>query len=226
MSLAQRGFKRRNHKPDRVLKRADFIKNKEIAMKKFGAVTICHLCLMALAVLFNAFTAVMFIGGFGTAVAGIYRVQLYLRGFLNVISLFALVVGILYILYGYGKNAAIYYKAFLFIQIVGTVLLIAVDAASTKLGASLLLALVAFSYKTIVLLVLTFGKDLGENKTWALYFVFLALDAAGMIAMLFVTEKSVLGYALAGLISTLLLDATIGFAVKGKYDDKKARGAK
>lgn len=78
--------------------------------------------------------------------------------------------------------------------------------------------------KVIVLLILGVAKDLGKRNTFILFAVLIVVD---LLAVFFYVRYD--GIALAVLASTvtrLLMDATIGLSICGKYADKAARGTK
>ena len=76
-------------------------------------------------------------------------------------------------------------------------------------------------FMTFMLLILTFGKDLGRTKTWSVFHVLIALDIA--IAILMFDSREALSSIASGL-TRLVLDGTIGLAIRAKYADKAARG--
>ena len=81
-----------------------------------------------------------------------------------------------------------------------------------------------FAIKIIFLLLLAFGKDLGQKKSWIILYVIIGLDIAGMIVLLIIMSGTGFDFSLIGAIAALVADVTLGLAIHGKYDDKASRG--
>lgn len=195
-------------------------------MKKHAPVKIVHLVLMLLLLLFSGAAAVMMIGGFGIRTAGVDRLQLLLRGVFSLFNLAGLLLGVIYLLNEYGKRAAGYYKAFLAMLTVETAFLIVLEFLFHTPGIWFYVTLTLLELKIVVLLLLTFGKDLGKQRSWLLFGVLMALDLAG-VALTFVGAGSaLLTYRIADALSRLILSGTVGLAIRGKYADKDSRGTK
>ncbi|MBP5193997.1 MAG: hypothetical protein J6126_04640 [Clostridia bacterium] len=195
-------------------------------MEKKSPVMIIHLVLMFILLAFNAFAAAVFIGGFGPSLAGVNRLEVLMHGILNLVIIAGILFGLVYLLGGYGKKAASYYKAFLCSLLVLTALLIAVDLAFYKINALLIATVAALAVKAVSLLLLTFKKDLGAKKTWILFFVIILADAVEAVLMLLSASPSILVYRTVYAVSGLVLDGTVGLAIRGKYADKASRGSK
>ena len=73
----------------------------------------------------------------------------------------------------------------------------------------------------LMLLILTFVKDLGRTKTWSVFYLLLALDL--VTAILMYDSREALSSIASGL-TRLVLDGSIGLAIRAKYMDKAARG--
>lgn len=142
-------------------------------------------------------------------------------------SLLALAAGFLYLVLGYKKNVALYYKLFMIFSLASYVLnvtnLIMSEGSLTWWYA--LISVVALVFMTL----LAFGKDLGVNKTYTFVIVllvckiiviarivFLGVDYFGDIYNMFLITE----------ICRFILGITTGFLAIGKYTDKQERGAK
>ena len=66
-----------------------------------------------------------------------------------------------------------------------------------------------------------FAKDLGRTRSWCVFYVLLALDL--IVAILTFDGREALSSIASGL-TRLVLDGTIGLAIRAKYADKAARG--
>ena len=139
-------------------------------------------------------------------------------------EIIALISGIIYLAFGYKKNAAVYYKVFMVIlvfvqsiicyrQMVGKV---SPRAAITSIISLLMIAILAT------------GKDLGKVKSYSIVSILLIcrllivvfdINAFGAMPD---TGFTIISFA----ISDVLLAGTTAFMVLGKYLDKEARGTK
>ena len=193
-------------------------------MKKYNPFTLVHLILMLLLLLFSGVAAVMMIGGFGLRVAGVERLHMLLRGVFNIANAAALLLGVIYLLNEYSKQAARYYKAFLASLTAETALLILLDLLFDKTQAVHIAGATCEAITILLLCLLIFKKDLGRQKTWVLFGALLALDII-VITLTFVdATPDLLIYRIATAASRLVLTVTIGLAIRGKYADKARRG--
>ena len=78
--------------------------------------------------------------------------------------------------------------------------------------------------KIILLLLLGFGKDLGERKTWTIFYILLAVDGLKLVLAIFNMLGIGFDFSFMGYVTALIADGTIGLAIRGKYENKKARG--
>lgn len=144
----------------------------------------------------------------------------------NFVNVLALICGIIYLRRGYTKAAANYYKAFILLLMLASVVLAVLNYINQGLGSGTIMMLI----KIIILAVLAFGKDLGKAKTWLLFSVLVIIDIMfGIVSYMFpgsleVTANDLTWIRSAVLFSRLIMDLTIAFAIRGKYADKDARG--
>ena len=106
-------------------------------MKK-SPIVICHLILMIALFLCAAFATVMFLGGFEFAVEGKVRSDRLLTGFSTIMAMVMLIMGILYLFNEYSKQASFFYKAFLLIIVLITVLVMISDDISPDMNGLIL----------------------------------------------------------------------------------------
>ena len=196
-------------------------------MRKFSPLMTVHLILMAALIVFHIAGTVMNIGIIGYSAEEVNntgKTVIRLHGIFNIANIVALVFGILYVWNRYSKNAAHYYKSFLLLHIVQTLLLIGLESASAlsqdyfSAGALALLGM-----KVLFLLILLFWKDFGKSNTWKLFFILLFFDIAGCLLTMFSSTGN-LAFRIGGSVSRLVLDGTIALAINGKYADKARRG--
>jgi len=196
-------------------------------MRKLSPLIIVHLFLMAALIVFHTVSTVMNIGVIGFSAEQINntgKAIIRLRGVFNIANIAALVFGILYAWNQYSKNAARYYRAFLLLHIIQTLLLIGLDVASAQtLDYFSAGALALLGMKVLFLLIVLFWKDFGESNTWKLFFILLFFDVAGSVLTIASSTGSIL-FRIGGSVSRLVLDGTIALAINGKYTDKARRG--
>ncbi len=194
-------------------------------MKKSGKskLIIVHLILMALLCIVSIVSAVIiFTGnipaGFETS-GEAYKTTVALYGAAHVVNALALLCGITYILKGSGKSAAIWYKTLVLLIALGVSLRLAGTLIHPGFGvnACLMIGII------LALLVLCFVKNMGKTRTSIIFCILIALELA--LAIITFDKNEVMS-SIAGNLSRLVLDGTIGLAIREKYADKEARKAK
>ena len=193
-------------------------------MKKANAWKVLHLTLMAAMVIGTVGAAVHFIIEFSKAAASAERFSNLANVFLMLLVLAMLIVGIVYLLMGYTKRAAAYYKLFLLLNVAVCALTIFIDLYCYRVNAWMLIISVLNTCKIVLLLLLSFGKDLGEKKTWMLFYTLLAADGLKLIFAILNMIGVGFDFSFAGYVTALISDGTIGLSIKGKYENKKSRG--
>ena len=138
----------------------------------------------------------------------------------SVVCLFALVFGLFYSLNSYQKDAAKYYKAFMCLYFISSLLSF---IASISGGDTNLLIIIANVAILISVFVLAFVKDLGEKKSNGFALTIFALNIIKMLIV--VVTKTVL-LAIKVHFSNLILACIICMFVSAKYKDKEIRGTK
>ncbi len=134
--------------------------------------------------------------------------------------LLSIICGVLYLVNGYRKNSAFFYQTFILLKVFSTVFHLNIALAHRGFD----LAVFSLCLKIAVLLVLVFWKDLGKQNSRILFRFLLFLDL--FYGLFFVFNKTMLYVVIPDTLANLLLDATIGLAIHGKYADKDARGTK
>lgn len=191
--------------------------------KKLTGLMLCHLILMALLIVLSCVSAgIVFTGkipeGF-VVNSQAYKTSVTLYGVAHVANALALAHGIMYLLKGSGKQAAGYYRTFIMLVALGIALRLIGTLVYPGMGPSVCLMIGIL----LALLVLGFVKDLGAQKTWVVFYVLLALEVVLAIVMF---NKAEAMSSIAGSLSRLVLDVTIGLAIRAKYADKAARGTR
>ncbi len=194
-------------------------------MKKNSPLKFIHLALMVILMFCSSFSTVMFFTRNEAAVAGKGEMEVILNGCSTMVVVLMLITGILYLVHGYKKNAAVYYLAFILLLVLVNVLVVLIDVLYTQKTPLIIIKCILYSAKSIVLLIMAFGKNLGKKMTWTLLYVVVALDIAGMIVMLIYMFQNGFDFALMGVVAAIVADVTIGLAIRGKYQDKESRGS-
>ena len=179
----------------------------------------CHLILMILLAIVSVVSVVTMLFQERSAsfqeYFDILKVGTYLFALLNVA---ALVCGIIYLMSGYSKKAANYYKAFIVLAALFNAVTIYTTFVSQGFGIGVIMMIV----KVLLLLTLAFWPNLGKRNTWILFGIMLLIDV--LFGILFGSDSSVAVYRFILVLSKLVMDGTIGLAIRGKYQDKAARG--
>ena len=194
-------------------------------MKKNSPLKLLHLALMVILMFGSSFSTVMFFTRNEAAVAGKGEMEVILNGCSTMVVVLMLITGILYLVHGYKKNAAVYYLAFILLLVLVNVLVVLIDVLYTQMTPLIIIKCILYSAKIIVLLIMAFGKNLGKKMTWTLLYVVVALDIAGMIVMLIYMFQNGFDFAMIGVVAAIVADVTIGLAIRGKYEDKESRGS-
>lgn len=190
--------------------------------RKLSPLMICHLGVMALLVVVCLVHLVMFLSGNLTPTIAQYyeersvSINLYMINF--VFYILSLVFGMLYLVKGYTKQAAVYYKVFLTMNAIPHF----IEAYSSTIYPGFSIGTVVRIVQGILLLVLAFGKDLGRTNSWILFCVLLVCEV--LYSQFIIGPRGHFMVTMALTLINLMLLGTVGVAIKGKYDDKDARG--
>ena len=176
---------------------------------KSNTIRICQMVVMA------ALAAVLVVLVIQRAVSNDGSFNDYYSIAIWVTTAWALAWAFLYLLKGYTKSAAVYYKlflAFLLLQFVVNFIMPIVRGD--------VLEIILHTLSILVLLVLVFKKDLGAKNSQILF----AVRAALQIAITVLAIMSGLSGRIITNVARLLLIGTLGLMLAGKYADKRARG--
>lgn len=185
--------------------------------KKYLPIKIAHLALLAASLVMSIIALVK-----NSADDSIYGASIF-PVLCTLVNIAALVVGFIYLVKGYKKNANWYYKAFMRLNVLFGVLHI------TYLSKFVMPYYETFVYvvSTIMLVVLAVGKDLGKKESYLFFVIMLACRIVSLVTGL--TSLQYFGSAafpiLNQVIAGILNVGTIGFMISGKYIDKSERGA-
>ena len=193
-------------------------------MKKLGYLTIVHLVLMALMILGTVGGTVNFIVGVANSATDKIRFENLTNILLMLVIMAMLIMGALYLLKNYGKNAAMFYKAFMLLHVFVCALTIFIDLFFYTVNFFMITICILNLFKMIVLLILTFVKDLGKDRTWTLFYIILGLDVLSLVLAVINMAGIGFDFSFTGYVTALIADGTIGLSIRGKYSDKEARG--
>ena len=110
-------------------------------------------------------------------------------------------------------------------QLVATAFWVVIDCVFFKGGALAVLSIIVMCIKAVALIVLTFFSDLGKKKAWLLFYGIMAADVLWAIFALAGINAHEVSYRVVAGITWLLVAATVGMTILGKYDDKAKRKA-
>ena len=190
--------------------------------KKFTPILLTHLVLMSVLAVLSIVGAANYFSA-SAAHTGSMRTFGIMIACVQIVNVIALIFGFIYLWRGYEKKAARYYKLFLASMVLACTLACVANVLVSGFTISIHLMIV----KVIVLLVLIFVKDIGEKNTWILFVIMAVIDLVLGSGFLFPSNlRGMTLYKSISALSRLLVDGTIGFAIRGKYADKASRGTK
>ena len=195
-------------------------------MSKKSSVTIIHLIMMFLMMFGTIGGAANFIIG----AVGSETSSALLSNITNIVLmaviLSMLIMGTVYIIKNYSKQAAVFYKSFLFLHVGVCALSIIINLFFYAVTPLMIVICILYAIKAVDLLILVFWKDLGKKRTWILFYVILGLDITALLLAVFNMVNIGFDFSFTGYVTALIADGTIGLSVKGKYENKEARGSK
>ncbi len=194
-------------------------------MKNSNPLMKAHLCLMIAMMCGTVGGAVHFIIECVRSTASNERLSNLTNIILMAVILSMLAMGVTYLIKGYSKEAAKFYKAFMLFHVGVCVLSIIVNVFFYKLTGLMAVICILTAFKALDLLIMTFGKDLGERKTWILFYVIIGFDIIALILAVINMMKIGFDFSFTGYVTALIADGTIGLSVRGKYSNKKSRGS-
>ena len=190
---------------------------------KKTASLIAHVAVLALLCVLSIVSAVIIFTGNIPSVfeasEDAYKATAALYGAAHIANALALGCGITYLLKGSGKSAANWYKTLILLialcvvlRLIGTLI-----HPGFGLNACLMIGII------IALLVLCCVKNLGAKKSWIIFGILITLE---LVLAVITFDKNEVMSSIAGNLSRLVLDGTIGLAIREKYADKAKRKAK
>ena len=195
-------------------------------MQKKGSVTVFHLVMMFLMMFGTIGGAVKFI----IDAVGSETSSALLSNITNIVLMAVifsmLMMGAVYIIKDYSKQASVFYKAFLFLNVGVSVLSIIVNLVYYTVNPLMIAICILYGFKALDFLILVFWKDLGQKRTWILFYVILGLDIVALILAVINMVNIGFDFSFTGYVTALIADGTIGLSVRGKYENKASRGSK
>lgn len=141
----------------------------------------------------------------------------------------ALAVGVIYAITGYKKTSAKYYKIYMFLYLVSCIiaLIAPFDLLSRGLaGLSLYLNIFCCIAIVVCIGILSFGKNLGKDKSINLSYTVLAISTVESLILLLDDQKIFTPLdKISTSLSYLLLAIILILFVSAKYADKESRDA-
>lgn len=138
----------------------------------------------------------------------------------------AMICGYIYANKGYTKDAGNFYKAMMAFYALTNIF----PAVTLFRMSGFNLASVVNIIKFVLLIVLAFGKDLGQKNTWIIFAIVFILELLyaplSIMAVAPTNAQLSLGSYISTAISRLVLAGLLGLCIVAKYRDKAARGSK
>lgn len=143
-----------------------------------------------------------------------------------ILCIAALACGLIYALNGYKKDAAKYYKTFMYLYLISSVLSLgtSLSLAIADLGNFGILMIISNIIITISIFVLAFVKDFGEKKSNILSLLVLSLNILKLLSD--ISIKGITTPIISAGFGNLILACILCVFVSAKYADKASRGAK
>lgn len=183
------------------------------------SIKIIHLILLIIALASNLYSIIIM--GNDTSIYGTSN----LIGYVKMSLIVAIVASLIYLIYGYKKSAAIYYKITMGLLTLAQALDVIniMNTTITPLSSCLLQVLAL-----ILMTIIATAKDMGEKNTTILVLLLVTLRIASLgiviyhLPMMSTERVNILTTSL----SNLLFAGTVGLMAMAKYEDKEARGSK
>ncbi len=183
--------------------------------KKYLPYKVLHMALMVATMLVTAVGLFQMLGRIGSG----NDWPLLIRIVSSITRIIAMGVGILYLVSGYKKSSAGYYKLFFCLMVVvlilRTMVFLANGMNAIMVAGSILTIIIAF--------VLLVGKDLGRDVSLILLTAMIVIEI--LLKLPFSFEGMSIGQ-LGGELSMFMMFGTAGFMMTAKYIDKELRGTK
>lgn len=196
--------------------------------KKLSPVMTGMVIMMIVLAVMSLINIVMKVSSIMTSGGAENTVSSYAHGWFHLMNTLALGSGIIYLLKGYSKSASGFYKAFLMLTALANASFAVLVIATRENGSSgfydICLPIIIMGIEVIILLILSFMKDLGKAKTWLLFIIMIAADV--LFGVLFISSISSIAVKCVVILTKLSIDATIALAIYAKYTDKTARGTR
>lgn len=182
--------------------------------KKYLPYKVLHMALMVATMLVTAVGLFQMLGRIG----GGNDWPLLIRIVSSITRIIAMGVGILYLVSGYKKSSAKYYKLFFCLMTIALVFRQMVFVTN-KVNTAMMIG----GAVTIILsIVLVIGKDLGRNVSFALLALLIIIE---VLLKLPISFSDISIGQLGGELSMFMLFGTAGFMITAKYIDKSLRGS-
>lgn len=187
--------------------------------KKYLSLKVVHTVLLILALGLNVFdiiNAANDVSIYGTS---------DLAGYVKMASILAIATSFVYLVFGYKKNASMYYKITMGILTFAQALSVMYIMNTVVVPLHTCFLQVT---SLILICILASAKDFGEKNSTILVLILIALRVVSVIVV-FSNLRNMTTEAINLLtrsISDLLYAGTIGLMVIGKYEDKQIRGSK
>ena len=183
--------------------------------KEYLPFKVAHLILMGITIVITCIDLFQMISGLRDG----KDLLVMLRLFSDVVRIVAMMIGLIYLVTGYKKSSANYYKYFFVMLILAEISRLLVLFVRD----SNILLLISGSVSVMLSIVLLAKKDLGRNRSLIVLFVLIVIE---LVIGIFMALQNVTLGQLGSDFSMLMLLGTAGFMISAKYIDKELRGTK
>lgn len=135
-------------------------------------------------------------------------------------DILASAVAFIYLVRGYSKSEAKYYKISMFAALVNALVVAVVSTGEKIEYVPLIMCIIAFA----LIAFLTFGKNLGKKTSYLCCGLLVLIRVSGMISIALTSQDPLTDTSFILVLAQLVLSFTICMIAYAKYRDKTARG--
>lgn len=181
----------------------------EFIIKNFKKANVFNMVMIAIALALNLYSLTLPVN---------YKVE----KINTIINIFALLVGFLYSFSGYKKDVAPYYKGFMILYVMASILNVGIGIYDSATNSGVSASIIVNAFKTVCIVLLAFKNDFGKSNSFTV-----ALVILGCTLFLFISSLLASNSYASNIIERFdeLLFASITCVfVCAKYLDKQNRG--
>ena len=179
---------------------------------KLSPLVICHIILLSVCSVMSVASAVIYFRVAGQVEVGI-ATFLRLIAWVQIINITALIMGVVYLVKSSSGDADLLYRLFMLLMVAGCT----VAGIANILNGGFVLMVPLTLLKITILVLLAFLEGLGKRNSWILFWIMFVLDVG--MSFLYPAPPSMMMNAIVSSAARLLVDGTVGFALKNRYPE-------